>query len=108
MSQAEIIGEIVGELHRQEQLRAAGKFLWTCADPAISNVRKLAVLAEEFGEAAREVTEEMIEYDKSGRATSDIEGSVHDANQAAARGRLRQELIQVAAVAVGWAEALDG
>ena len=105
--QGRVIREIVRERERQEELKNSGKFLWTCADPAIANPRKLAVLAEEFGEAAREVTEEIIEYDKSGRATDDITGSLHDVAQAEARTRLRKELIQVAAVAVAWVEALD-
>lgn len=46
--------------------------------------RWLAILAEEVGEAAKDV----------------IEGATH--------GKLRAELIQVAAVAVAWAEAIDG
>ena len=49
--QGRVIREIVRERERQEELKNSGKFLWTCADPAIANPRKLAVLAEEFGEA---------------------------------------------------------
>lgn len=52
--------------------------LWECSNPL-----KLTVLAEEFGEVARAILE------KEGK------------------DRLRAELIQVAAVAVAWAESIN-
>ena len=74
---------------------------WTCAAKAVSNAEKLAVLAEEFGEAAKEVVEETIA--RSRRSTFDGGGDLVEA----ARANLRTELIQVAAVAVAWAESLE-
>lgn len=74
------------ERNRQEKLKEAGKFDWTCADKR-PNSEKLSVLAEEFGESAIEVCEEM-----NGKDT---------------RQKLRKELIQVAAVSIAWIEALD-
>lgn len=72
---------VVNERRRQDKLKADGKFAWTCADKTIHNDVKLKVLAEEFGEVARALCE------------SDTDN-------------LRTELVQVAAVAVAWLEAL--
>lgn len=72
------------ERYRQESL-VGSKFVSSCATTgadAMHDADRLAVLAEEFGEAAREV----VECD---------------------RAKLRTELVQVAAVAVAWIEALD-
>ena len=69
---------------RQEMLRESGKFEATCADPtAMTDAERFAVLGEEFGEVAREVVEHGPE------------------------GSLRAELVQVAAGAVAWIEAID-
>jgi hypothetical protein len=113
------VGEALADIHkeraRQEQLRREGKFLWTCSDPTVNNAKKLAVLAEEFGEASREVVEELIASDKSAKslldltakALLDLTGRVHDEEAKAARERLRKELVQVAAVCVAWLESLS-
>lgn len=69
------------ERRRQEQLRVDGRFVQTCADPAMDPLLALAVLAEEFGEVARAVVEQDLEQAET-------------------------ELIQVAAVAVAWVEGL--
>ncbi len=100
-----VLNEVRDERQRQEQLVKAGKFLWTCAanealrnklERSITNAEKLAVLAEEFGEAAREVTEEIIGRDRGD--TMHAERSIE---------RLRKELVQVASVCVAWVEAID-
>jgi NTP pyrophosphatase (non-canonical NTP hydrolase) len=80
--------EIIAERERQGELKAAGRFKYTCADPELSSGEKLAVLAEEVGEVARALLE------ASGEV-SDVHGQ-----------KLRDELIQVAAVAMAWAEGL--
>lgn len=78
------------ERARQERLRAEGKFPATCATPdGLSPEGKLAVLAEEFGEVARHVTEQLIDPTRLEKR------------------KLRKELVEVAAVCVAWAEALD-
>ncbi len=77
------------ERERQETLVRV-KFEYTCADPTIPDIRKLSVLAEEFGEAARHV--------------SDFDSSIPKIR---AKAALREELIQIAAVAVAWVEGLD-
>jgi hypothetical protein len=92
---ASVLREVHFERQRQEELRLAGKFLWTCAHPKESNARKLAVLSEEFGEVARKVTDEI-----------NLEDKVLPAEAAECRVRLRKELIQVAAVCVAWVESL--
>lgn len=88
----DVVAEVYKERQRQEQLRLSGKFLWTCADPSQSNARALAVLSEEFGEAAREVVEEIIHADRGQPFSED---------------NLRKELIQIAAVAIAHVEAID-
>ena len=76
----DVLAEVGRERSRQEQLKAEGKFTYTCADAEMTDGQRLAVLVEEVGEVAR--------------AMNDGKG-------------LREELIQVAAVAVAWVEAID-
>ena len=83
-----VLHDISRERDRQERLREAGKFPATCADPTRSDAEKLPVLIEEVGEAARAMCE-------AGGAT-DVQSA-----------GLRDELVQVAAVAVAWIEAID-
>jgi NTP pyrophosphatase (non-canonical NTP hydrolase) len=77
----EIFDAIFEERRRQEFLKSQGKFPWTCADAAPASM-KLAVLAEEFGEVAKEVCDQRWDL-------------------------LRDELVQVAAVCVAWLESMD-
>lgn len=77
-----IFDEVIVERQRQERLKASGKFEYTCADATPTNYFKASVLGEEYGEACAAVNEK------------------DDA-------QLREELIQVAAVAVAWVQALD-
>jgi hypothetical protein len=85
----EVLRDVINERHRQEDLKAAGKFPATCADNTISDETKCAVLTEENGEVARVLCE---------RACGKPGGS--DDN-------LYEELVQVAAVAIAWCEALQ-
>jgi len=91
-----IFHDIANERQTQELLKASGKFEFTCADPELGDMAACAVLGEEVGETCRAV---MAVYglNKEGR-----EGSQDDR-----LGKLRGELIQVAAVAVAWLEAVD-
>lgn len=73
---------ILRERMRQEQLQAEGRFSHTPSDPEMSDTAFLAVLVEEVGEVAR--------------AINDAEGVA----------RLRDELVQVAAVCVARLELL--
>lgn len=77
------------ERARQEELKAEGRFAYTAADPALDE-HKLAMLTEEVGEVAREILA--------------LAGIVQES---ATRAKLRRELIQVAAIAVAWVEALE-
>lgn len=94
-TRADVINDVIAERERQEAIgvtkRAAGIDWRSCADPAMAggDDRRLAVLAEEFGEVARAILE-------AGYGTS---GADDD--------HLREELVQVAAVAVAWVEAID-
>lgn len=78
-SHLQILQAITAERHRQDTLLSEAKIPWNCADPEVFGAHKLAVLAEEFGEVARAL----------------LEGN-----------GLRRELVEVAAVAVAWAESL--
>lgn len=84
----DVLQAIHEERYRQECLMEEGKFPYTCADASRKPHEKLPVLAEEFGEVARHVTEWLIDP-----------GRLDDK-------KLREELIQVAAVAAAWAESL--
>ena len=95
--------DIEVERIRQEKLKAEGKFLFTCADKIEDPIR-LAILAEEFGEVAKEVTEGIIFYDKVLQGKNK---QTRNEFETANRKKIRTELIQVAAVCVAWAEALD-
>jgi hypothetical protein len=83
-----VLFSVSNERHRQEQLKAEGRFLNTPADSVMTPSETLAVLGEEFGEVAREVAESV-------------------AGKPLATDRLRAELVQVAAVCVAWVERLD-
>jgi hypothetical protein len=88
-----VLDAIVVERARQEDIgeakRASGIDWRSCADPDMAggDFTRLAVLAEEFGEVANAVLETA--YGSSGDE------------------HLRDELIQVAAVAAAWVEAVD-
>lgn len=84
----ELLEEINDERERQNRLKAQGKFAKTCADD-MTNLERLSVLAEEFGEAAHEVNETI-----GGHAVLD-------------KSKLRAELRQVAAVCLAWIEGLQ-
>jgi len=83
---------VVSERERQEQCKADGRFQFTCADDGMSNAEKFTVLGEEIGEVAQEVLTQA-----GHRLARDTLGT---------RPALRAELVQVAAVAVAWVEAL--
>lgn len=88
----EVLHAVYEERLRQEQLKAEGRFSHTCADAEMPDSEALAVLTEEVGEVARAILES-----GRGRARSyDVLGR-----------ELQKELIQVAAVAVAWAEKLQ-
>lgn len=94
---ARIYRAIHDERARQERLRESGKFLDTCASPdfeTLSHFARVTILGEKYGEVYR--------------AMLDVEQAAEERDvPAMARAKLRTELIQVAAVAVAYIEALD-
>jgi hypothetical protein len=86
---------ILDERHRQEELHRSGKFSFTCASPDVPNGAKLMVLTEEVGEVARAA---MAIYDPI---------TAPDLKPEKALRHLQEELIQVAAVAMAWAESIE-
>jgi hypothetical protein len=92
LARVRIFLEIDTERKRQDELKREGKFDFTCADAdsGLDHVAASAILSEECGEVAREALA--------------MAGLVRETGDPA---RLRKELIQVAAVAVAWIEALD-
>lgn len=87
------IEDVRSERRRQEQLKCEGRFAYTCADPELLNAERLIMLLRELGEVAHAV-----------HSIGDRRKKLL-AQQTAAH--LRIELVQVAAVAVAWIEALD-
>lgn len=89
---ANVLALVDAERRRQERKcateRAAGRNWVTCSDPAMPDGDKLAVLVEEVGEVSRELCDARAER----RPPSP---------------NLKTELIQIAAVAVAWAEGLE-
>jgi hypothetical protein len=81
------LARIADERARQEQMKAAGRFDYTCADAEMTHSERFVVLGEEVGEVAREV----------------LEGAFRDVEPPEA---LRAELTHVAAVCAAWIEAL--
>lgn len=84
---------VKAERIRQDHLKAEGRFEFTCADDGLTNAEKLACLAEELGEVAQEVLTQ-----EGRRLARDTVGT---------KDALRKEIVQVAAVAVAWIEALE-
>jgi hypothetical protein len=101
----QIIHAIVAERLRQEKLKAQGKFTFTCADSAVPYTENLAVLAEEFGEVAKEVTEHIITQKKYARDENLKMMPPH--REEYFRQNMIKELIQVAAICVAWCERLE-
>lgn len=100
MTPDQVIVLVQAELARQHALKRMGRFDWVCSDDFdpktgrdISDSERLAVLAEEFGELAREVCDGL----KSGETVDAMHARFE---------RMRSELVQVAAVAVSWLEGL--
>jgi NTP pyrophosphatase (non-canonical NTP hydrolase) len=74
------VESVYRERIRQEDLKSKGKFDHTCADSAMSHGECLLVLMEEVGEVSRAILDSQ------------------------PLSELRDELIQVAAVATAWSE----
>lgn len=87
-----ICDEVLDELGRAGDLQKQGRFPKTI--DMCNDFEALAVLVEEVGEVSHEVNETI--------------GRAHTKEQAAAyHKRLRTELIQTAAMAIGWVRKLD-
>ncbi|HMJ88768.1 MAG TPA: hypothetical protein VK530_03070 [Candidatus Acidoferrum sp.] len=84
---ANVLVDVVVERARQQQLFDAGKLPFRVCDRATTNSTRLAVAAEEFGEIAHAINEGTVTVQE--------------------RAHLREEVIQLAAVCVAWAEALN-
>lgn len=88
------IESVIAERERQEQkcaeMQRKGLAWHTCADPhALDDEQRLPILGEEFGEVCRELC--------------DSRAGHYEPNLV----KLRDELVQLAAVAVAWVEAVD-
>lgn len=80
---------VVVEVWRQDDLARLGKFDGTHVMPGGTDLQRLAVLAEEFGEVSIEVCKGI------------------KVNAQERRPGLRDELIQTAAVCLAWIAAID-
>lgn len=84
-----VLDEVFAERHRQ-YLAIKRKDLWDCADPSTPHPNQILVLTEELGEVSNCILE------------AGFGAMTHDEF----KGRLYEELIQVAAVATACAESL--
>jgi hypothetical protein len=100
-----VLAHVCAERLRQDDLVKAGKFLWNCGTRGISYEKKLAVLGEEFGEVSREIVEWGITTDKYAADPVLLKMPPH--REQHYRARIREELIQLAACCVAFAETLD-
>ncbi len=88
------LAAVVNERENQEQAKAQGKFLHTCDDPDMTDPERLAVLMEEVGEVSTEVL----------KTCDEKQAGQYD--QQVIRQQMKEELAQVAAVAVAWMESI--
>jgi hypothetical protein len=88
-----VFARIADERLRQQRLLAEGRFNYSAAQPCTCNFRKYVILGEEIGEVAQ--------------ALDRLENGHTAAVRNAGRAELREELIQVAAVAVAWLESME-
>lgn len=88
----DVLEAVYYERERQEQLKAQGRFRYTCADLELPSPVKLAVLIEEVGEVGKQVL-----TDPDRPFALDTIGSSLE---------LQRELLHVAAVCVAWLESL--
>jgi len=88
-----ILSDIVKERIRQNELKSAGRFKYTCADIEMTDADCLPVLVEEVGELSRALLE-------SGKLANEKSFDLHGKD-------MRKELVQVAAIAVAWIERID-
>ena len=111
---ARVLADVHAERIRQEAIgeskRAAGIDWRSCADPAMAggDGTRYMVLGEEFGEVANAI----LEAGYAMPSPTSVAFQILEAEEVAAIARrgeahLRAELVQVAAVAVAWAEAID-
>lgn len=87
-----VMARVAKERIRQQELFRAGKFTFTCASHTADDNRKLRILVEEVGEVAEAI--DRVENSKI--------------NHLPAKEHLRDELVQVAAVACAWLESMEG
>jgi NTP pyrophosphatase (non-canonical NTP hydrolase) len=98
----QVVDRVWLERLRQKQLLREGKIIFDCASSIVSNDRKLRVLTEELGEVAKAI--DVAEFAAS---VPLAERKKFAARILAAKGNLRAELTQIAAVAIAWLESLE-
>lgn len=76
-----ILQDIIAERRRQNQLKAEGRFPCTMDEPEMTNLTRLAVLGEEYGEVCRALQDQP--------------------------SNLRTEIVQLGACCVAWLQYLD-
>ena len=84
---------ITAERDRQEELFRTGKINYTSASLTVAPLQKFRTIAEEIGEVAE--------------AIDKLEIARHSSTKRERTKHLVEELVQVAAVAVAWLEALE-
>ncbi len=98
-----ILAAVAAERLRQDLLVREGKRPFNCADKNIAGAEKARDLGEEYGE----VCKASYELDHPDRAIRTASEDHFFQLLAARKALLREELIQLAAVAVAWAESIS-
>lgn len=93
---ARVLRSIILERHRQTQLIASGNLTlpMDAASPDLPNGAKMMVLGAQFGAV-------------SSAAAECYRGHVFGSHSAANLDHLQQELVQLATVAIAWAESIE-
>ena len=94
-----VLDAICAERDRQDGFVETGVFPFNCSSSEVSDKEKLPILGEEFGEVCRAVYER--EHQPRAGSTEECYRMCDER-----REHLRDELIQLAAVAKAWAESL--
>ena len=89
------VNELLKERYREDELKADGRFKYTCADKEMRMQDCMLVLIAEVGELCRAVLEnEKLAFDRRG---DHVKGEVGEE-------KIREECVQVAAVALSMVE----
>lgn len=125
MHRNQVYAEYDFERNKQDDLKAKGRFQYTCADPEAGHALCLAILIEEVGEAAQALlslphnynedfamlARKMATLGEVSRGMMNAKRTANDPNQGIGHRpdrNLGKELVQCGAVVTAWLEGYAG